>query len=1543
MAKKKKTALKPAINRGFATTSTPSKRPEPPKLQSSQPTTGTNTPSEEERRSIALAIDSIVLGGNVKGENEEESEDEMPRDDRGFDHEKAEEQALQNLVDRLREKIDKDVNRVWKGIEFDRRQSRQLPIFEMDAQLQDEVITFINSNAEKRPVGQTIEVGEIDLLLSSVSSSSAAADLLQKALVTHALLLRLGFTSKQAVLALSSCHSITDIDECVAWLAGNLTTAELDVAERKAEGKPAVKDKTNRNKEDSESDSAEESDFIDTTKPPLHEGFSFERQISTKAFPKSQSSALSSLSTSVSATPVELSPSLEKHILETIAFTKAQIRNLDDQSLIDVLENPVNSCARAKLYIIQAEKVSSNLEKDAKEITEGSSPLLDEARRKLLRVKSQARSTIDQCQESRDWNRGHSDRIFLQLKVEWEAEEAEGEKQNKERGMKQAQADAGGAELPTDNGNHASNTEDQLDDRSETSSDEDGIFGDMLDEQAREVTDTNSQTTVKLRDLPPQMIKGGGNKSPKVLLSDALHRVDPYASSRFEVIATGGRMFRSRLILRWSVKAESFIDTYTMTCMATSTQSSAEDILAVASLMCIEERPVYKSLAGGWRDWWTELEGKRQEERDRRSRATFRQLLEALHDRLVEENVKAEEKKQRLKLAAAAVKVSEGRGTNAGEDGPLDAAEAVGHAANQHDITQWERKVASPGYQRMLPGRQNLPIAAFREHILQVLSQSQVFVLSGETGCGKSTQVPAYILEDCLSHGQPCKIYVTEPRRISAISLAERVSLEMGEPKGAVGKSDSLIGSAVRLESNIGRNSKLVFATTGIVLRMLEGSRLEGVTHVILDEVHERSIESDFLLIILKSLLEARPELKVILMSATLDAKRISDYFGGCPTVDVPGRTFPVDVRWLEDAVELCDYTIEDGSFYARRQKYGQETKGNQARLQSHASTSNGGGGDDEENPEDDDSDDDKNVDGEKKKDDSFATRYSAKTISTLDRMDEYKVNHDLIVSLLEQMCFKNQSLIPYSAAILVFLPGIAEIRKLNDLLQVHPGFGSRNFQLFPLHSTISSENQSMVFDFPPHGVRKIVLSTNIAETGITIPDITCVIDTGKHREMRFDEKRQMSKLVECFVAKSNAKQRRGRAGRVQNGLCWHLFTRHRHDQYLAEHPLPEMLRLSLQDLSLKLKVMKVRIGTSIEDSLSKALDPPTSINIQRSVASLIEIRALTSTEEITALGRHLAKIPLDVHMGKFLLIACSLQILDSALTIAATLNAKSPFTNPFGRELEARNAKKSFDFGDSDFLTIVRAFNSWRRATENGVAKQFCQKCFLNQTNLIQIEELRQQYMTYLLDSGFVNVDEETRKDILGARFRFNHAKTKFLTTPPSLNVNSGSLAMINTALASALYPKLLVIDTKNGGLRTLTNGAPAAIHPSSVNFKMKLYHLPKGINHLIYFTIMQSKRLYAWETGAIDDKGILLMCGDADFKFSSRSLYVDRTRLRITFYDLKTLVVLKVLRDRMTRLLNSSYRNPTKAWTGEEEVFFALVCRVLGVGANDRDRAFS
>ncbi len=338
---------------------------------------------------------------------------------------------------------------------------------------------------------------------------------------------------------------------------------------------------------------------------------------------------------------------------------------------------------------------------------------------------------------------------------------------------------------------------------------------------------------------------------------------------------------------------------------------------------------------------------------------------------------------------------------------------------------------------------------------------------------GKSTQVPSFILEHQLSRGNPCKIYCTEPRRISAISLARRVSEELGERKNDLGTSRSLVGYAIRLESNTSRETRLVYATTGIVMRMLEGSNdLKDITHIVLDEVHERTIDSDFLLIILKKLIARRHDLKVVLMSATVDAERFSRYLDGASVLTVPGRTYPVQVKYLEDAVELTGFSLDNGY----KEKF---------------------------TDLDDDLDFNETTPADlAKSENTKALRgYSAKTRNTIAQIDEYRIEFDLVTQLLAKIATDHR-LEMFSKAILVFLPGIGEIRQLNDMLVGHPTF-SYNWYIYPLHSTIASEDQEAAFLVPPPGTRKIVLATNIAETGITIPDVTCVIDTGKHREMR--------------------------------------------------------------------------------------------------------------------------------------------------------------------------------------------------------------------------------------------------------------------------------------------------------------------------------------------------------------------------------------------------------------------------------------------------------
>jgi ATP-dependent RNA helicase DHX29 len=256
-------------------------------------------------------------------------------------------------------------------------------------------------------------------------------------------------------------------------------------------------------------------------------------------------------------------------------------------------------------------------------------------------------------------------------------------------------------------------------------------------------------------------------------------------------------------------------------------------------------------------------------------------------------------------------------------------------------------------------------------------------------------------------------------------------------------------------------------------------------------------------------------------MSATVDAEKISDFFGGCPTLHVPGRTFAVDVRYLEDAVEYTKWSISETSPYARRCRpfcllqlnFGSyidiAVHDKFYRTKARADWSEDNAARDDE----DDEDVQENVKLEK--------RYSPETATTINLLDERLIPYDLIIRLLERLCFEDADYASYSSAILVFMPGMGEIRRLNDLLSEHALFGaSADFRIYPLHSTLSSENQGAVFDIPPAGTRKIVIgasnsgismgrhsypsvATNIAETGITIPDITCVIDTGKYREMR--------------------------------------------------------------------------------------------------------------------------------------------------------------------------------------------------------------------------------------------------------------------------------------------------------------------------------------------------------------------------------------------------------------------------------------------------------
>lgn len=558
--------------------------------------------------------------------------------------------------------------------------------------------------------------------------------------------------------------------------------------------------------------------------------------------------------------------------------------------------------------------------------------------------------------------------------------------------------------------------------------------------------------------------------------------------------------------------------TISMTSIATPNTAQSEAYISTAALFMLfasspKEEKAYLRLPSVWRDLWFEFMEVKKEQVDMADRETLSKLRDMVREKTARDDEDGVLLMDGFKKRNANVDLTN---NSAGE------RPSTPHSLEFIDLANikamWMQKVSTASYQYMLKARMQLPMWAFKDEVLRTIERQQVVIICGETGCGKSTQVPAFILEHELSQGRICKIYCTEPRRISAISLARRVSEELGERKSGLGTSRSMVGYAIRLESQITNQTRLIYATTGIVMRLMESSDdLSYITHLVLDEVHERSIDSDFLLIILRRLMIRRPNLKVILMSATVDAGRFSAYLDGAPILTVPGRTFPVETKFLEDAVELTNYNLDRG-----KPQMDYVVDYDDAEVEDIS---------------------DQNTKTEAA---NNLRAYSVSTRKTLAHLDEYRIDYNLILLLLEKIAV-HAEYINYSKAILVFLPGIAEIRRLNDILSGHPLF-TQGWYIYPLHSTIASEEQERAFQVPPQGVRKIVLATNIAETGITIPDVTCVVDTGKHREMRFDERRQLSRLIETFISRANAKQRRGRAGRVQKGLCFHLFTKYRHD-----------------------------------------------------------------------------------------------------------------------------------------------------------------------------------------------------------------------------------------------------------------------------------------------------------------------------------------------------------------------------------------------------------
>jgi len=446
-------------------------------------------------------------------------------------------------------------------------------------------------------------------------------------------------------------------------------------------------------------------------------------------------------------------------------------------------------------------------------------------------------------------------------------------------------------------------------------------------------------------------------------------------------------------------------------------------------------------------------------------------------------------------------------------------------------------------YKDMLQFRKKLPSYAMKEEVVQLVRNNQVVVLTGETGCGKTTQVPQFLLEDSLARGMgsTTRIVVTQPRRISAITVAERVARERGEE---CGEKCSTAGYQIRLESRLPRVfGSILYCTTGIVLTWLRSlPSLPSISHLVMDEVHERDIQSDFLMTVIRDLLPSRPDLKLVLMSATLNAEKFSQYFSNCPAINIPGFTFPVQEFYLEDVLEMTKFKpFEKKKAFNNWQGYKRSGKSAREQVEYERDMSKWF----------------KMIEG--------CGKYSDQTLNMLKSVECEKLDVDLVAATVNHIHRKEKE-----GAILVFVPGWDQISKVHKLLTEDRLYKlGGKVKVYPLHSMMPTVSQKEIFNKPPQGTRKVIVATNIAETSITIEDVVFVVDCGKIKMTNFDVNTNLSTLQPEWVSLANAKQRRGRSGRVQPGQCYHLFSRGR-KELLAEFLEPEMRRSRLEEVVLQ-------------------------------------------------------------------------------------------------------------------------------------------------------------------------------------------------------------------------------------------------------------------------------------------------------------------------------------------------------------------------------------
>ncbi|KAF5390271.1 hypothetical protein D9757_002934 [Collybiopsis confluens] len=707
--------------------------------------------------------------------------------------------------------------------------------------------------------------------------------------------------------------------------------------------------------------------------------------------------------------------------------------------------------------------------------------------------------------------------------------------------------------------------------------------------------------------------------------------------------------------------------------------------------------------------------------------------------------------------------------------------------------------------EKMRLSRQALPIYTRSDQILAAIEANDVTILMAATGSGKTTQVPQLLLESFVSKGEgaKCNILCTQPRRLAALSVAHRVANERGEQ---IGKS---VGYVVRFEAKPPEpHGSITFCTIGVFLKMLqsalsgENAQLDSVTHVVVDEVHERDVDTDLLLVVLKRVLDDRKlrnfPLKVVLMSATIDPTLFQNYFPDnsnlpAPIVEVPGRTFPVKRHHLEDFFHTVtagpsSWVLNDDNVI----KYAIRELG-MSNLPPHVMTH----------------------------------KFDVDRILA-ESEHEIEVPYPLIAATIAYVLHNSES-----GHVLTFLPGWEDITAVQKILLNPRGplpinFNSENYSIHLLHSSVPLAEQQQIFDPPKKGVRRIILSTNIAETSVTIPDVVYVVDSARLKEQRYDPEKHVSSLVSAWVGSSNMNQRAGRAGRHRPGHYYGVLGQ-KHASSLQPYQTVEMHRVDLSNVVMHIKALDFP-GMSVEEVLAATIEPPQSDRVSAAMRTLRMVGALDEHKNLTSLGRVLLQIPIDVQFGRLILLGSFFRCLDQALTLAAILSNRDPFLSPMHMKDEAAAAKMRWCPPNikSDSLTALRAYNAWDVLQQNrqfDSASRFCVENFLSKPTLLLIHKLKGHLLQSLYPAGVIDIS--AGGSIGGSSSKYE--------VPPELNQNGDNMILLAALIAVSSQPKFAV-RASDKIWRTQTDKT-TMIHPSSVNHPKHSESTHEFTRHIVAF----------------------------------------------------------------------------------------------------------